>query len=162
VVAGLDARSVTARDAEGLVEAFGEMERLCATAKMLAAARVAGTRVWAADGHRSAAEWLGAQRGSTIGEGGGGLGTAAEAERVAAVEEAVRAGKLSEVQAREVAAAASVDPHAEEQLLASAAINGIVGLRNDCRRVVAAALGEEDLEARHNRIHRSRFHRSWT
>src|SRR5262249_10349609 len=126
MMSGFDAQLLSARDAKDLLVAFGEMERLCAAGKMLAAARVAHTSAWTESGHRSAAEWLASETGTTIASARGVLETATRIEKLPAVEDAVRAGKLSETQAREVAAAASVDPHAEEQLLASAATNGVI------------------------------------
>jgi hypothetical protein len=162
VVAGFDPSLVDPDTAKTLVECFAEIERLAAAGKMLAAGRVAGTKVWADGGHRSTAEWLAATAGTTVGSAIEVLATAERLEVLPAVADAVRSGGLSEIQAREVTAAAAADPGAEEQLLAAAEADGVAGLRAECRRVVAAAMTREEQEARYERIGRRRYHRSWT
>jgi hypothetical protein len=72
---------------------------------------------------------------------------------------AFRAGQVSEAQAREIAAVASDVPEAEAQLLEAAGKLTLRGLREECRRVQAAAILDED--DRYRRVHRSRCMRSW-
>lgn len=75
------------------------------------------------------------------------------------VAEAFRTGRLSEAQAREIAAAASEVPDAEEQLVEAAGKLTLRSLQEECRRVEAAAAVDED--DRYRRVHRSRNVRSW-
>jgi hypothetical protein len=75
------------------------------------------------------------------------------------VAEAFRAGLLSEAQAREIAEVASEVPDAQEQLVEAAGKLSLHGLREECRRVQAAAIIDED--DRHRRVHRNRHIRAW-
>jgi hypothetical protein len=75
------------------------------------------------------------------------------------VAEAFRAGRLSEMQAFEIAAVASDVPDAEEPLVEAAGKLTLRELREECRRVEAAAIVDED--DRHRRVHRSRKIRAW-
>ena len=58
------------------------------------------------------------------------LKTAEALKEFPAVDESFRAGKLSEVQAKEVASAASASPKAEKQLLKAAATEDLQSLRD--------------------------------
>jgi hypothetical protein len=71
---------------------------------------------------------------------------------------AFRAGQLSEVQARQIADAASVAPEAEEQLLVAAEKLSLRGLQDECRRAEATAIDQDD---RYRRVHRRRRYRTW-
>jgi hypothetical protein len=73
--------------------------------------------------------------------------------------EAFRAGRLSEVQAREIAAVASEVPDAEGQLVEAAGKLTLRGLREECHRVEAAAAVDED--DRYRQVHRRRKIRAW-
>src|SRR5439155_25601285 len=75
------------------------------------------------------------------------------------VAEAFRAGQLSEAQAREIAEVASEVPDAQEQLVEAAGKLTLRSLQEECRRVQAAAIIDED--DRHRRIHRGRNVRAW-
>ena len=74
----------------------------------------------------------------------------------------MRAGQLSEAQAREVASAAVEAPGAERPLLERARAGGFAGLKQYAARVKANAMSEQDEEARYRRIHASRHVRWWT
>ena len=73
--------------------------------------------------------------------------------------EAFRAGRLSEAQAREIAAVASEVPDAEAQLVEAAGKLTLRSLQEECRRVEAAAAVDED--DRYRQVHRRRTIRSW-
>jgi hypothetical protein len=75
------------------------------------------------------------------------------------VAEAFRAGRLSEAQAREIAAAASEAPDAQEQLVEAAGKLTLRSLQEECRRVEAAVIVDED--DRYRRVRRSRKIRAW-
>jgi hypothetical protein len=74
--------------------------------------------------------------------------------------EAFRSGELSEVQASEIASAATADPNAEEQLLDAAARSSVKGLRDRCREVRAGAQADDTAWAR--RLHHERRAHDWT
>lgn len=82
------------------------------------------------------------------------------AERVPEVDGAVRAGRLSATQAKEVAAAAAADPRAETKLVELAASGSLGELKAECASVKAAAVSDEC--ERRDKIHRSRRFRHWT
>lgn len=147
--------------ARSLVEAFGELERLSAAGKSLAARQVVVTGSWKQGGaHRDAAAWLAETTGSTIGAARSTLETSSRLTSLPATESALRAGELSPAQVEAIADAASVDPGAELALLERSAHDGVRGLRNECTRVKAAACIDE-IE-RYDRVHAARSLRSWT
>ena len=75
------------------------------------------------------------------------------------VAEAFRNGLLSEAQAREIAGVAYDVPDAQEQLVEAAGKLTLRTLQEECRRVEAAALVNED--DRYRRVRRSRSYRTW-
>ncbi len=159
-VASLEPRTFRGDAAARLLKLFVEAERLAAAGKALMARRVEETRVWRCDGHRSAASWLAAAAGSSVGSAVGTLETARRLEKLPAIAEAQREGRLSETQAREVAAAAAVDPNAEDALLGAAQHEPISALRQRCQRLKASAADDE--AARHRAVHDSRRLRHWS
>jgi hypothetical protein len=147
--------------ARSLVEAFGELERLGAAGKSLAARQVVATGSWKQDGaHHHAADWLAAITGATVGAARATLETSSRLASLPSTEAALRAGALSVAQVDAIADAASVDPGAELDLLERSEHDGVRGLRNACARVKAAACVDED--ARYERIRAARSFRSWT
>ena len=143
VVGGSDPPVWSGADAAVLVEVFARIERRAAAGKALAARRVADTGVWAASGERSAAHWLARRAGSTVGAAAAAIETAERLEVLPATGEAFVAGRLSEVQAREIASAAAGHPEREAALLARAGSDSVLGLRQACRAAVAADGGDE-------------------
>src|SRR3954452_9485840 len=82
-----------------LVEAFGELERLGAAGKSLAARQVVATGAWKQSGsHRDAADWLAATTGSTVGAARATLETSSRVASLPSTEAALRSGTLSAVQ----------------------------------------------------------------
>jgi hypothetical protein len=157
---GLDPRGLDGRDAAGLVELAARGERICASIKALAARRVEETKVWRADGHRSAAHWVAETTGETVGNAERSLATARALDALPATSEAFRAGELSETQAAEITSAAAADPNAEAALLESAAETSVKGLRDRCREVRAGAEADDQAWAR--RLHIERRAHEWT
>jgi hypothetical protein len=142
-------------DARRAVELFGHLERLAAAGKALAARQVAATGSWRGAGaHRDEAAWLSSVTGTTVGAARATLAASAQLAELPATEAAVRAGELSATQAEAVAAAASVDPAAEGELLESARLDGVRGLRRECERV-KAAVRDDDAE-RYTRVREAR------
>ncbi|MEN3313930.1 MAG: hypothetical protein V7605_164 [Acidimicrobiaceae bacterium] len=158
-LASLEPRTFRSDDAARLLKLFAEAERLAAAGKALMARRVEETNLWRRDGHRSAASWLAATTGSSVGAAVGTLETARRLEDLPATAEAQRDGRLSEAQAAEVAAGAVADPAAEADLLAAARREPVAALRQRAQRVRASAADEA---ARTRGVHQRRRLRHWT
>ncbi len=156
----LEPEVLEAKTAARLVEEFAEIERVAAAGKALAARRMADSGVWRKDGARSAAAWMATKTGTSVGHAVNTLETAARLAELPATESAVRAGKLSEVQAKEIASAAAASPTAEHELLGVAEKEGVQTLRERCAQVRAAAVPDE--LAHYDKIHRSRYLRHWS
>src|SRR4051794_38166854 len=125
MVGGLRADELSAHEAKQLVECFGEVERLAVAGRTLAVKRVAESSVWRGEGDRSPDRWMARATGSTLGEAAGVLAAAKAVDRLPATEEALRAGKLSAAQAREITEAAVLAPEAEGSLLRTAEREGL-------------------------------------
>jgi hypothetical protein len=92
LVRDLDPARVDGRDAAALLEVFGQGERVCAAAKAVLARRVEETNVWRDGGHRSAAHWVAAATGDTVGAATRTLETARALEQLPETDAAFRAG----------------------------------------------------------------------
>jgi hypothetical protein len=158
-VATLEPGKYSGEQARVVLDRLSTAKRLVSAAETLLAARVAETQAWR-DGSadRSAAHWLARRIGTSVAEAKAKLETAERLGELPATDEAFRAGRLSDQQAREVVAGAVADPQAEQTLLGTAAEDSLGELRNESRRAQAA--GEDD-EARRRRTHRQRRVRKW-
>ncbi len=107
-------------EAARVVVELAAVEKAAAKARMFAAVRVAKTDAWRGRGHASAAAWLAAQAGITVGRAAAQLRTARQAEDLPATKEKMQGGELSPDQADAVTGAASADPSAEDDLLRAA------------------------------------------
>ena len=135
-------------------------ERLCTAIKSRLARRVEETKAWRESGHRSAAHWVAEATGETVGAASRTLETARALDSLPETEAAFRAGRLSEVQAAEVAGAAAAEPQAEAELLEAAGSTSVKGLRDRCRQVRAGAEADDRAWAR--RLHVERRAHEWT
>jgi hypothetical protein len=135
-----------------LVDLFTRCERLSVAGRALTARRVQDAVNWKRSGHRSAAHWLASTAGVSVGAASRSLQTTRELEALPETAEAFRAGELSEAQAAEIAATATLDPSAESRLLATVrGGSSLRGLRDTCREVSMRAAeepGEGELVAR--------------
>ena len=156
----LDPSLVTVADAARILEHAAVIEKVAATLKGLAAARVAETNVWRDAGDRSAAHHLARTTGSSVGAAVETLETARRLAELPQLGAAARRGELSAPQVAAIADAAAADPGAEGRLVERAKAASLAELRADCARTKAAA--EPDLEARRARIHARRYLRSYT
>ena len=147
-------------NAPAMWAAYDSIERCAAAAKTLLAERVEQSRVWAKEGHRSAAEHLARESGGSVGAARAGLETSKRLCRLPATEAAVRRGELSRAQAEAITDAAAVNPGAEQALLEAAGTGNLAELRDKANRAKAAA--DPDPDASHRRIHRERRVRRWT
>jgi hypothetical protein len=160
VVAGFDPELTGARDCLDLVGVFRDLEHAASAGLALAARRVAQTSLWADHGHRTAAHWLAAKTGVSVGEAMRLLETAEVAEQAPATLEALKNGGLSIPKARAVGKAEAADPDAGAELVDRAASEGVTvrEIETDSARIVHAASGETETE-RAERIRRNRSFR---
>jgi hypothetical protein len=159
-VDGLDPDVLEAKSAARLTEAFARLERLSSAGKALAARRMADSGVWRKDGERSPAHWLAKRAGTSVGQAVATIETAQRLAELPQAEQAVRKGRLSETQSREIASAAAASPSAEKELLEVAQTEGVGTLRQHCARVKAAATPDET--QRYEKIFKSRYLRHWS
>jgi hypothetical protein len=159
LVTGFEVDGLDAPDAARVVEQCAEAERLLAALRVSAAATLEDKALWRREGFRSVASWMASKTGTAVGPAIATMEMAGLLADLPVVAEAFRAGRLSEVQAREIAAVAADVPDAEEQLVEAAGKLTLRGLQEECRRVEAAAAVDED--DRYRRVHRSRKIRAW-
>ncbi|MGH8984134.1 MAG: DUF222 domain-containing protein, partial [Acidimicrobiia bacterium] len=148
---------VSAADAARVVDEAAAIEKMAATVKSLAAARVAETEIWKQSGDRSAAHQLARATGTSVGQAKEALETGRKLQDLPATAAAAKQGELSPQQSAAIADAASAD--AEDRLLQTAQSGSLGELRAECARTKANAC---DSEARRRRIHERRCLRNWT
>ena len=158
--ASFDAALLLAEQAEAVVEHASRIEKTAACLKSLAAARVAETGSWRAEGDRSAAHQLARRTGTTVSQAAAAIDTARRLDALPETSVAARRGELSPEQASAIADAAGTDPGAERALLEAAVHSPLAELREQCARTKAAS--SADPEARRERIHQRRSLRSYT
>src|SRR6185295_1453467 len=159
LVAGFEVDGLDAHEAAAVVERCAEGERLLAALRVFAAATLEDKALWRREGFRSVAHWMASKTGTAVGPALSTLEMVGLLSELPAVAEAFRSGRLSEAQAREIAAVAAEVPGVEEQLLEAAGKLTLRSLQDECRRVEAAAAVDED--DRHRRVHRQRKLRAW-
>jgi len=158
--ADFDPALVSAADAARVVSDAAAIEKMAATVKALAAARVADTDVWRAGGDRSAAHHLARTTGTTVGAAADAISAARRLDTLPNTAAAARRGELSPSQVVAITDAASADPAAESRLVEAARRSSLQELRDDCARTKAEAA--VDAEQRRRRIHARRSLRSYT
>src|SRR5665213_298937 len=120
VLAEYEPERMTGSDAATLLEAFSEIEKLAAGGKLLSARRVESSNVWRKQGHRSAAAHVAEATGSGLGPAINALKAARCLGSLPATDDAMRNGRLSETQVKEIAGAAMIQPDAEQELVDAA------------------------------------------
>lgn len=159
-VAEVDIEGLDAPVAAQIVEECAEAERLLAALRVLATATLTDKAVWRREGFRSAAHWMASKTGTAVGLARKTMEMAGLLDGLPILAAAFREGLLSEAQAREIAAVVADVPEAEGHLVEAARKLTLHELREECKRVEAAAVVDED--DRHRRIHRKRHVRVWT
>jgi hypothetical protein len=153
---------VTLRGGDALV-LLGELvaiQRAAAAGRLVVQRRAVSSNAWSADGAPSPQVWLAGVTGETLASAARSL---VAGEQLAGLEETSRQlaqGSLSEAQAALVASGASADPAAEDRLLKTARRRGLGELGREARAVRHAARGSREPDR--ERIHRSRYLRTWT
>ena len=137
--AGFDAAVLSAAQAADVVEQASRIEKMAATVKALAAARVAETGSWRTEGDRSAAHQLARRTGTTVVQAAAAIDTARRLEALPETAAAARRGELSAEQTMAIADAAAGNTAAEHDLLEAARRSPLAELREQCARTKAAA-----------------------
>ena len=158
-IAEFEPERVSGSDAAKVLEAFAEVEKLAAGGKLLAARRVESSNVWRQTGHRSAAAHVAEATGTGLGPAITALEAARQLGSLPATDEAMRDGRLSESQVKEIAGAAILQPEAEQELVDAAGQQPLNVLKLRCRRVKATG---QDQAATYKAIRRGRYLRHWT
>ncbi|MGZ4121398.1 MAG: DUF222 domain-containing protein [Actinomycetota bacterium] len=158
-VASVDPALVRAEDAVALLDLVVQAERACAAARTMLGARAVRANIWKREGHRSEASWLASKAGVTVGRAIGSIETGRRLEQLPETRAAFYAGRLSEQQVEEIASAAAACPEAEPRLLDAARTETLATLREEARRVRAAATTDE--VGAYERIRRRRYFRHW-
>ena len=160
-VAELDADRLDGRDALTLFESYVVVERLCCSAKIALATRIESSGIWKESGHRNAATLIAETEGVGVGHARSTLETGKALVDAPKTAEALRDGKLSEPQVKELAGAVAVDPTQEAELV-DAAEGGepLPVLKDRCRRTKARA-ASADPNGTLARIHADRHLRHW-
>jgi hypothetical protein len=122
-----DPALIATTDAVALFDVLNAIERTIVAAKTLVAGRATDSGLWRSQGHRSPASWVAQTTGSSEGDATGLLQTSERLVSLPETTEALRRGELSAPQLKEIAAAASVTPAAEKDLIAAAARHGLRG-----------------------------------
>jgi len=158
-IAGFEPERLSGSDAALVLEAFAEIGKLADAGTLLAARRVESSNVWRKSGHRSAAAHVAETTGTGLGPAITTLEAARQLGSLPATDEALRDGRLSESQVKEIAGAATVQPNAEKELVDAAGKQPMSVLKLRCRRVKATG---SDQRSRYTAIHRGRYLRNWT
>ena len=159
-VATADPKLCPTRRAASFVTLLEEGNRLFEASITLYAARVAEGSVSVLAGHATPEEWLASVTGTSQGEAKDILRVGGALASQPAVEDALRAGKLTTQRAKLVTEAVKVNPNREQDLLHGAEGDSVGQLRERCQRAKAEGRSKEQAEAHHRRLHERR--RCWT
>lgn len=160
LAARLDPDDLPASHAPALWCELDRLGRQVAAAKVLVARRVDDSLAWQREGYASAAEYLAAHGGISLGSARKELDTSKALPDLPATRAALVDGSLSPDQGVLVAEAAKVNPEAERSLVEAAGRDSFKELKD--RSLRAKAAGDPDPEATQRRIHRSRSLREFT
>jgi hypothetical protein len=158
-LADLEPERLNGPDAARLLEIFSELEKLASGGKLLVARRVETSNVWRRSGHRSAAAHIAEATGTGLGPAITTLKAARQLDSLPVTEGALRDGRLSETQVKEIAGAAIHQPESEKELVDAAEHQSMTVLKLRCRRVKAVG---HDHKSNYDAIHRGRYLRNWT
>jgi hypothetical protein len=157
-----DAARYSVEDAAELLRRFTRAERRIVAGKTLSAARVAEGQLHLRTGHRTAAEFLAAETGDSVGDAKDLLALGASLHHQPGLEEAFRGGKLSRRRAALVSSAVKVNPGQEDRLVHGAERDTLTSLRGQCLAAKAQGRSDQD-QARHDRaLHTDRRCRTFT
>ncbi|MDQ1365605.1 MAG: hypothetical protein QOE57_1647 [Acidimicrobiaceae bacterium] len=145
-------------DCAEMVELLARTEKRSAALRVLAAARAAHCGAHKSRGFSDAARWLADTSGTTTGEAKAALDTVNGLEQCPHTKEALMAGDLSLIQAREITKTEAAVAGSESKLLELAGRSGVGTLKDSARR---QRLEAEDPVELHRRQHKERHFRYW-
>jgi hypothetical protein len=154
LAADLDPDDLPASYAPALWRELDRLERLVAAAKVVVARRVDDSLAWQREGFASAAEYLAAHAGTSVGAARKQLDTSKALPELPTTQRALLDGALSPDQSALIADAARVNPAAERSLVDAAGRDSFRELKD--RSLRAKAAGDPDPGATQRRIHRQR------
>jgi hypothetical protein len=145
-----------------ILDAFIELERLAASGRVLIAARATESEEWRRAGCPSPAAWLALRQGTDTGRARADLETSEQLGGLAGTADAVRNGELSPQQAGAVAAGASANPAAEDDLLETAKSDSLRHTKEEAARRKAEVEGEESKVERERKVRAGRKAYWWS
>jgi 5-methylcytosine-specific restriction endonuclease McrA len=159
---GFEPGVFSASDCARLAEELAAIEKACAAARLLAAARAVGAGEFREHGFEDGASWLARHSGSTGSQARQALQTARSLEECPDTKAALLAGEISLAQAGEITQAQSETPGTEAELLTVARTGDLSQLRDQARehrqaRTDPAELRRQQFEAREFRHWRDRL-----
>ena len=160
-VAVLDPECLSGADAQRLYTSVVEVLRLATAAKLSLATRIESSNIWRESGHRNAASLIAETEGIGVGQAQSALETGKALADAPKTAKALRDGKLSEPQVKELAAAVAVDPGKEHELVDAAQGEPLKNLRDRCRKTRARAASADPAKTL-AAIHADRHLRHWT
>lgn len=154
LVSRLDPDDLPASQAPVLWRELDRLARQVAAAKTVVARRVDDSLVWQREGFPSAAEYLAAHGGMSVGAARTELETSRVLPELPHTRAALLEGAVSAQQGALIAEAAKINPAAERSLVDAAEHDSFKELRDRSLRAKASA--DPSPEATHRRIHRAR------
>lgn len=154
VAAGLDPDAIPASEATRIYEGLERIVRTATAARVLLARRVDDSMEWKRKGFRSAAEFLAAKSGTSLGAAKTDLETSSALRELDETRRQMLDGSLSPDQGGVIAGAAKRNPGAERNLIKKAKKANLQELREEAAKAKAAA--DPSPEATHARLHRER------
>jgi hypothetical protein len=148
-------------DAQKLYASVVEVLRLATAAKFSLATRIESSNIWRDAGHRTAAGLIAETEGVGVGQAQSTLETGKALCEAPGTSEALRDGKLSEPQVKELASAVAVDPDHEDELVDAAQGEPLSQLRDRCKKTRARAASADPAKTM-AAIHKGRHLRHWT
>ena len=160
IVRRIDPDGVPAHEVLRLYRALDGAARAVTAAKTLLARRVEDAREWRRLGFASAAEFLAAESGTSLGAARKEVETSEALRRLPATKEKLLDGSLSAAQGEVIVGAATANPGAEAQLIDTAGRSNLNELCDAALKAKAAA--DPSPEATHRRIRKQRRLRRFT
>ena len=158
LVAEFDPNAVALCEAPEMFRLADRVERFAVTLKVLLARRVEAAGLWKRNGHRTIAEQLAADAGTSVTAAQRLLDTSKRVAEQPKTEHALRTGDLSLPKAELVAGAIGVAPDAADELLDLAVSAPVARLRQHVLRTKATVNADENYE----RIRKERSARHYT
>jgi hypothetical protein len=156
----LDASRVTSTEAARLLAEAARIERAAAGLTVLLSERAARSQEWRDAGEPSPVHRLAREAGLPLGAAGARLAAGERMANQPRLAAAAAGGLLSAAQLTECSDAAASDPAAEGRLIDLAGRGSLGELKEECRRVRAAA--DRDADARRARVYARRSLRHYT